>query len=360
MRIPGVVLIATLAGVTACSSPDDASGDMHVVVVSAPEKATPGSLEFQSIIVRVVNGDGTAIPGVPVTWTVRSGGGRLRASADTSGVDGLASAQWVPGLLAGSQEIGAYLYDQPALVVAVNAEALHADKLASTFERGCGLQGTAVWCWRDDYPAQSTRRILSQYQARDVATTYQFGCILDSAGTAYCNRAFEGGDPQASSMISGLPPLKSLSGGARFFCGVALADDTAWCWQDFEMVARQESPSPALSRLSTGGTYACGLDSAGSAWCWTLPLGSPTLILGGHAFQSVSASDDGASACGIEGADLWCWLSGALPLRVAAASTRQVALGWPPPCTPQHRARLRGREAGVVLDRRHHVGLRCL
>ena len=61
---------------------------------------------------KVVNGDGTAAPGVPVAWSIMSGGGFLSVSADTSGIDGLAAAQWTPGLVAGPQEIGAYIYDE--------------------------------------------------------------------------------------------------------------------------------------------------------------------------------------------------------------------------------------------------------
>jgi hypothetical protein len=329
MRITEVMLIAALFGGIGCSSPDDASGDLHLELVQAPESATPGSPDPQSIIVKVVDGDGTAVPGVPMSWAVRSGGGSLEASADTSGVDGLAVAQWRPGLLSGTQEIGAYLYDQPALVITVGTEVFHADKLASMFERGCGLQGTAVWCWRDDYPAWPIRRILPQVEAHDVAATYQFACILDAAGATYCNRAFEGLDPQAASAIPGLPPLKSISGSVRSFCGLAVADATPWCWRDFEMVPHQLAPSPALSGLSTGGGFACGLDAAGAAWCWGLPLGSPTLVPGGHAFQSVSTQDDQAAACGIEGSAVLCWLGTTSPVRVAGLSAGQVALGWP-------------------------------
>lgn len=324
-----MLAIAAALWSAACSSADDVSGDVHLELVQAPETAAPGSPEPQPIVVKVVSEDGSAAPGVPVRWTVRSGGGHLQASADTSGLDGLAAVQWLPGLAAGSQEIGVYLYDQPALVITVNAAVLHADKLSTSFERGCGLQGTAVWCWRDDYPARPTQRILPQYEAKDIAATYQHACILDAAGTVYCNRAFEGTDPQASSTISGLPPLKSLSGGGRYFCGVALADETAWCWRDFEMVAWQESPSPALSNLSVGGTYVCGLELAGSAWCWSLPLGSPTLVPGGHVFRSVSADDDYPGACGVEGAALWCWYGSETPTPVAGVSAVQVALAWP-------------------------------
>ncbi len=323
-----VAVVAAL-GSAACSSPDDASGEVHLELAQAPATATPGSPSSELIIVRVVNGDGTSVPGVPVAWSIVTGGGRLRASSDTSGVDGLATAQWTPGLTAGEQRIGATLYDQPALVISVGTEVFHADKLAATFARGCGLRGTEVWCWQHDAPDQSTRRVLPQIQARDIATTYSVACILDGAGAAFCNRAFQPGDPRDYTTVPGLPPLKSIAGGGHSFCGASAADDSIWCWGDQAMSPYQLSPSVALSGLSVGLWYACGLDAGRAAWCWGLPLGSPTLVPGGHAFQSVSAQDDQAAACGIEGSAVLCWLGTTPPVRVAGLSAGQVALGWP-------------------------------
>lgn len=333
MRAPSSVCIrvalAMLPFVLACSSPDDSSGDVQLILVKSPEKATPGSTTPQSIIVKAVSGDGTAIPGVPVAWIIQSGGGQLQASADTSGVDGLAVAQWTPGLQGASQTIGAYIYDQLALTITVATPVFHASKLATNFERGCGLQGTAVWCWRDDVPARPIRRIMPQLEAKDVAASYWFACILDPSGTTFCNRAFEDFDPQSTFTVPGLPPLKSISGSRRMFCGLALADETPWCWQEFEMVPQHMTGTPALSRLSTGGRYACGIDAGGGAWCWTMPLGSPALIPGGHAFRSLSADYDASAACGIEGAAILCWLESTPPERVAHMSAGQVALSWP-------------------------------
>ncbi len=320
--------LATLLVAVACSSPDDDSGDLHLVLVQAPDVVTPGSPTSQPLLVKVVNGDGVGIAGVPVRWSVSPGNGALGPSADTSGVDGLASARWVPGLQAGTQQVGAYIYDQPALSITVKADAFHADKLSTMLGRGCGLRGAEVWCWKDDYQPRPIRRILPQVEAHDMAASYGLACVLDAAGSTYCNQAFDDTDPQAFSTIPGLPLLNSIAGGGRNFCGIAVADNTPWCWRDFAAVPAQAS-SLALSHLSVGNDYACGLDAAGAAWCWNPRFGGAALVAGGLAFQSVSANGYGASACGITGAEVWCWLSNQAPARVVGFNAGQIALGFP-------------------------------
>ena len=183
MRIAMALLFATCLGGTACTSPDESSGDLHLELVQAPATMTPGSSAAQAILVKVVNGDGATVPGVPVGWSVISGGGRLTFSADTSGVDGLATAQWKPGLVAGLQAIGAYIYDQPALTITVKAEALRADKITTAYRSGCGLRGTAVYCWEYPSSTATVKRLVPERQVRDLALSLSYLCVLDQAGT---------------------------------------------------------------------------------------------------------------------------------------------------------------------------------
>ena len=35
------------------------------------------------------------------------------------------------------------------------------------------------------------------------------------------------------------------------------------------------------------------------------------------------------AACGIEGAEAWCWYTSEMPTRIPGVSAGQVALGWP-------------------------------
>lgn len=329
MKTRLVLALATALASAACSSPDDASGDMHLELVQAPTKVTPGAATPQSVLVKVVNGDGTSISGVPVTWSVRSGGGHLTPSADTSGVDGLAAAQWTPGLATGSQAIGASIYNQPALTITVNADAFRADKIATAYRSGCGLKGSDVWCWDYSYGANaSVLHVVPELQARDIELSGSFLCVLEQAGSVHCQRAL--GDPTLEPMgtVQGLPPLAALSTGTSSgsFCGLAQADGTPWCWDRNTLTASQRSATLSLTQMSGDAFRGCGLTSTGAAWCWGYVTSDPELLPGGQLFREVSAGV--WSGCAIKApTELYCWDAGDPTPRNFGISASQVAVG---------------------------------
>ena len=75
----------------------------------------------------------------------------------------------------------------------------------------------------------------------------------------------------------------------------------------------------ALSQISVGGYFACGLTAAGAAWCWGqnqfgqvgdgasgTPRLRPVPVTGGHLFSQISAGFE--HACGVTPTgELWCW-----------------------------------------------------
>ena len=181
---------------------------MHLVVMQAPEAMTPGDREARTIVVRVLNGDGTPVAGIPVAWRIASGGGTVRAASETSGIDGLAAAQWRAGSPAEPQELAVSIYNQPAVRISAQADVFHADKLSTTFERGCGLQasrryGAGGTIIRDDPFAVSC--------PRSKRTTWPpvTGSPVSSmrAGTTYCDRAFGTSTRRRPPAIPGLPPI---------------------------------------------------------------------------------------------------------------------------------------------------------
>ena len=325
MRMRPVYAVAALLASAACSSPDDASGDFHLELVQAPTTVTPGSVVPQSVLVRVVNGDGTSISGVPVTWSIQSGGGTLTPSADTSGVDGLATAQWTPGLATGSQAIGASIYDQPALTIAVNAAAFRADKIGTSYRAGCGILAGAAWCW--DFGSATTAtvsRVMSQVHARDIAMGSTFVCVLDESGAVLCHRWFLNQNLDEVVGVSGLPALSAISGGNTSFCGISQVDRTPWCWRAGTWVGTQVSSTLQLTELSVGSSEACGLTAEGIAWCWGEV---PAPLPGGHEFRQLSVGL--FKSCGIVApAQLYCWDGTHPEPAYFGISASQVAVGY--------------------------------
>jgi alpha-tubulin suppressor-like RCC1 family protein len=133
----------------------------------------------------------------------------------------------------------------------------------------------------------------------------------------------------------------SIAAGYQFTCGIQL-DDSLWCWGSNQylqtgiggrgQVASSdrldetvflETPEPtvvggAWTQVTAGETFACGIQTDGSLWCWgddffgqladpTTDLQRPSPIRVGDAtWKSVSAG--AVHACGIRSDDsLWCW-----------------------------------------------------
>ena len=192
----------------ACSSPDDSSGEMHLVVMQAPEAMTPGDREAQTIVVRVLNGDGTPVAGIPVTWRIASGGGTVRAASDTSGVDGLAAAQWRAGITGGPQQLAVSIYDQPAVKVSVQADVFHAEKLSTTFGRGCGLQAQEGLVLGDDYPVRPIHQVMPRIEAHDIAASSALPVSWMPREQPSATLPSRTVDAQAFSTVPGLPPTQ--------------------------------------------------------------------------------------------------------------------------------------------------------
>jgi len=325
LRLHTTLVVSCL--VSGCSPDAEPLAGSRIEVVQAPSEVLPGTPTAQVLIVRVLDDMGQSTEGVPVRWEAAAGSGSLQQSADTSGVDGLASALWTPGLSLEEQQISVTTYDRPALRIRVRAAAvLHADKISSSYPKACGLMGSAVWCW-DIGPSATTRRVLPQVQATDVAVSSGYVCVLDSAGTTYCQVNFGTVPPEEYVSVPGLPPIRGISAGGPYFCGIAIADATPWCWMHSTLTPVQVSSSLQLSAVSAGSTPACGLTAAGEAWCWDGFGGNPVAVAGGHSFRSISTGRGGICAVAAP-TRLYCWdgIDGT-PVSIAGVSATQVAMG---------------------------------
>ena len=314
--------------VSACTTDDDPLPASRLEVVRAPASVIPGEPTPQTLIVRVLDDMGQSAHGALVQWAAAPGSGSLTQSADTTGLDGLASAEWLPGLAEGEQEISVTIYGQPAARIRVRASAFHADKIAASYRDGCGLAGTAVWCWAHASfygPNATITRVLPQLSVADIAVSSGYVCALDAAGATFCHSNFDALPPESYVTPEGLPPIRGISAGGSTFCGIAIADNTAWCWNHNRRIPVQISAGLQLASVSVWGFVSCGLTAAGEAWCWE-GSSAPVAVPGGHTFRMISVGQFSTCAIGAR-TTLYCWSESNAPVAIAGVTAAQVALG---------------------------------
>ena len=148
---------------------------------------------------------------------------------------------------------------------------------------------------------------------QSVAVGGDRACGLAVDSVAYC---WVGGHP---AQVSRPIRLSSMSLGLGAFfgpgeCGLA-PTGVAYCFSDSALVV---GPGHTYSLLAVGITFACGLDTGGSAWCWnggsagqlgngdTVSSSTPVAVAGGHAFRALSAGADHACAIASD-STAYCW-----------------------------------------------------
>lgn len=225
----------------------------------------------------------------------------------------------------------------------------------SARDEACALKtdGTA-WCWSLPTPRLATEEKLSQIAPEQVAGAPAFKsaasgsfhtCFIDESDRLYCrgalgydlghrvddeNVVFTGS--QSTVVDFSYVPLKmndgrwagfaaALSGSyPSLSCG--LAGTAALCWAGtpysgtgFETVAGDHD----FEHIAAGAGLACGLDRAGSIWCWSEAL-EPAKV--GEGFTGFDV--DGVTGCGVKSdGSLWCW--GTVPGNGTLYSSRSAS-----------------------------------
>jgi alpha-tubulin suppressor-like RCC1 family protein len=166
----------------------------------------------------------------------------------------------------------------------------------------CGLDSAGMArCWGDDRKGQigdgsltlplTPQRVIANLDFTQAAVGLYFTCGLATGGQAYCwgdnsSGALGGGTaveysltPVAVTTTSGARNFASIAGGQAHACGLTTAG-AAWCWGSgvigergdsttaFSYVATEVKGGHVFSRIVAGASHSCGLDTSGMAWCW--------------------------------------------------------------------------------------------
>ncbi len=285
--------------------------------------------------VRLVDPAGNPRPGVALTWVVTKGQGSVAEISATTDADGMSAALWTLGARSGLNELRVGTLDDAFVTFQTVGEAFRVERLASGWDIGCGIVAGATWCWGRGFwantPPVSDRDIFGWVGSSpglvdatrgfiDLAVGLSSVCGLDDQGEMWCASQ----NAQQMAPVSGLPSIRRFVG-AGFshpdqYCGLAVSDSTAWCWQTGGAFA-QVPGSPAFADLWMGDDYAgrsvtaCGLRADSTAACWgpgllgdgsTGSSDTPVSVSGGHRFVELAVGM--RFACGRTAAGaVWCW-----------------------------------------------------
>ena len=370
-----IALSVTIA-LAACTDPVTPRDLGGVEVVRAPAEAIAGERVTPTLVVRAIDDDGRGIAGLPLQWYADAG--QVTPLADTTGLDGLAAAEWRLPIVPGTYRLRAQAGADRDATITVHARAFRADVVDVGFRSACAITAGDLWCWgstwfleRGTYGAVPGL-VASGLGLREVALTDSFVCALDASRQLRCRGSLGSSVPEAPyetdlAIVPGMPPLRALADGDAVVCGIAVADETAWCLRArtatgstaFPAGIFQVSPTLRFRSLAVGSAFACGLDVDGVAWCWgenqsgqlgdgtTASSRQPVRVAMLAPLTSIDA--EGAGACAVEASyAVVCWgndvgtptpppsgprpllgiVGSRTPVRIPGFTARQIAVGF--------------------------------
>jgi alpha-tubulin suppressor-like RCC1 family protein len=133
--------------------------------------------------------------------------------------------------------------------------------------------------------------------------------------------------------VAGELTFTALTAGGGHTCGLD-GSGAAWCWgydrygqvgdgddgQGDEFAPVQVVGGHTFAALAGGGSHTCGIDTAGSAWCWGMDYhgqvgdgddgqedeSTPVQVVGRHTFAALGAGYE--HTCGLDTSGAaWCW-----------------------------------------------------
>lgn len=335
-----VALVSSAGVVTALKV-----GTAIITVTSGALSATAAVTVTVTAVASVVQTSVAA--GYTVTCAISTGGGAFCWGVNTTGSVGNGQLGSSVPILSPSAVTGGYRFK--AIFASGNAPGSGATVCALT------SVGQA-YCWgptigSGPIPARPVPTLISStltFTTLSVGTTHACGITGDQklycwGSNSYGQLMTGSSDGSGSTQpVQGLPGTRigAVAAGAGFTCAVTMSGSTLCAgvdnWNQLGTATAGGtcngfacSATPlvlggggSLSSVSAGYDFACGLDNAGSAYCWghnalgQLGVGQPTgssdaraslqPVAGGRTFTVLSASEGGACARTPSGA-IYCW-----------------------------------------------------
>jgi alpha-tubulin suppressor-like RCC1 family protein len=247
--------------------------------------------------VRVLNEQGQPRPGVPVTFTVTSGNGRIEVAQPTTDVNGVATAgTWTLGDLPGTQTLIAQAQSSPPVTLTAVATGtpvyLTATSLGVAIARTCASTNSAeLYCWGANIGGRPTLVGGSTPRLTNIVTNGGVACGLAQDGQAWCWGGNQIGEFGLGSTSTGSTIPVPSAGSIRFteitigqqgshVCGVA-TDSVGYCWGGNESgqlgIGTKSSAVPTPISVAGGFRWkhiaaeefhTCGITTTGLTMCW--------------------------------------------------------------------------------------------
>jgi alpha-tubulin suppressor-like RCC1 family protein len=229
----------------------------------------------------------------------------------------------------------------------ISAGTMHACDIAS---------GGIVWCWglngnegrigssqfAADAMSPTPIKVPGDARFAQISTYGRHTCGVTLDGKGYCwgynawgmlGNGASGAPSAVPVAVGGGITFRSISAGADHSCGVG-TDNRAYCWgnNDWRQLGKGTAMSSMPTRVSetlsfakivAGTAFTCGLTTDGETYCWgansigqlgdgkkiaygNVFIATPSQVVGGHTFQSVSLGNQYACAVTTLGQG-YCW-----------------------------------------------------
>jgi alpha-tubulin suppressor-like RCC1 family protein len=276
------------------------------ILSTATQSGTPGWPLPDSIVVEVLDAEGNALPGVPVTWSASNGDDKIGRPADTTNVAGRASAEWTLGWNQGEQTLSISAGDLTPVTATATATIFHAASVTVGGGFACALnENGRAFCWGANFEGEMGNGTVGEairtpapvagdvvFTALTASSTHACGLAL--GGVAYCWGGNDNGETGTGSSARIVPIPTPVQTAIRF---THISAEGSGNWSN-----------------ST-----CGLTAGGEVWCWGFnglgKLGDgttnnsavPVRVLSDRPFAYLQAGHFHSCATASGNGELWCW-----------------------------------------------------